>query len=110
MLTDGVFSMEGDLAPLPPLAALATEHDAWLMTDDAHGLGVVGDGRGSTFAWGDERMAVPLQMGTLSKAVGSYKGAYVSPRPNRPQVTIQRPYFDVTTSKVVDRTMILMSR
>ena len=52
-----------------------------------------------------------LQLQTdLSKAVGNYKGAYVSPRPNRPQVTIQRPYFDVTTSKVVDRTMILMSR
>ena len=73
VLTDGVFSMEGDLAPLPALAALATEHDAWLMTDDAHGLGVVGDGRGSSFAWG-EPIAVPLQMGTLSKAVGSYGG------------------------------------
>jgi 8-amino-7-oxononanoate synthase len=74
VLTDGVFSMEGDLAPLPPLAAQATEHDAWLMTDDAHGLGVVGDGRGSCFAWGVEPIAVPLQMGTLSKAVGSYGG------------------------------------
>jgi 8-amino-7-oxononanoate synthase len=73
VLTDGVFSMEGDLAPLPALAALAAEHDAWVMTDDAHGLGVVGDGRGSSFAWG-ERVAIPLQMGTLSKAVGSYGG------------------------------------
>ena len=52
-----------------------------------------------------------LQLQTdLSKAVGTYRGAYISPRPNRPQVTIQRPYFDVTTSKVVDRTLILMSR
>jgi 8-amino-7-oxononanoate synthase len=75
VLTDGVFSMEGDLAPLPQLAPLAEEHDAWLMTDDAHGLGVVGDGRGSSFAHG-ERIAVPLQMGTLSKAVGAY-GGYV---------------------------------
>jgi 8-amino-7-oxononanoate synthase len=73
VLTDGVFSMEGDLAPLPELAELATAHDAWLMTDDAHGLGVLGDGRGSTFAHG-EAVAVPLQMGTLSKAVGSYGG------------------------------------
>jgi 8-amino-7-oxononanoate synthase len=73
VVTDGVFSMEGDLAPLPPLAALAAEHDAWLMTDDAHGLGVVGDGRGSSFAFG-EPIAVPLQMGTLSKAVGGYGG------------------------------------
>ena len=46
----------------------------------------------------------------VSKAQGTYRGAFVSPRPNRPRVTIQRPYFDVTTSKVVDRTMILMSR
>ena len=73
VLTDGVFSMEGDLAPLPPLAALAAEHDAWLMTDDAHGLGVVGDGRGSSFAFG-EPVAIPLQMGTLSKAAGVYGG------------------------------------
>ena len=73
ILTDGVFSMEGDLAPLVPLAAAAAEHDAWLMTDDAHGLGVVGDGRGSSFAFG-EPVAVPLQMGTLSKAVGGYGG------------------------------------
>ncbi len=73
LLTDGVFSMEGDLAPLPPLASIAAEHDAWLMTDDAHGLGVVGGGRGSSFAF-DPPVAVPLQMGTLSKAVGGYGG------------------------------------
>jgi 8-amino-7-oxononanoate synthase len=64
ILTDGVFSMDGDLAPVPQLLALAQEYDAWLMTDDAHGLGVVA----GTHA------PVPLQMGTLSKAVGSYGG------------------------------------
>jgi len=73
LVTDGVFSMEGDLAPLPDLAALADAHDAWLLSDDAHGLGVVGDGRGSTFAHG-ARVHVPLQMGTLSKAAGAYGG------------------------------------
>jgi 8-amino-7-oxononanoate synthase len=73
VVTDGVFSMEGDLAPLPDLATLAEEQDAWLMSDDAHGLGVVGDGRGSSFAHGD-RVDVPLQMGTLSKAAGAYGG------------------------------------
>ncbi|HEV7763629.1 MAG TPA: hypothetical protein VGQ76_01385 [Thermoanaerobaculia bacterium] len=45
-----------------------------------------------------------------SKAVGTYKGVEIAPRPNRPRVTLQRPYFDVTTSQVVDRTLILMAR
>jgi 8-amino-7-oxononanoate synthase len=73
ILTDGVFSMDGDLAPLADLGRLAAEYDAWLMTDDAHGIGVIGNGRGSTFA-GDVPADVPLQMGTLSKAIGCYGG------------------------------------
>jgi 8-amino-7-oxononanoate synthase len=75
LITDGVFSMDGDLAPLAELNALAEDHDAWLMSDDAHGLGVVGGGRGSTFV-GNAHISVPLQMGTLSKAIGAY-GGYV---------------------------------
>ncbi len=71
--TDGVFSMDGDLAPLPELAAVAQRHDAWLMSDDAHGIGVVGGGRGSSFAHGG-KTEIPLQMGTLSKAIGGYGG------------------------------------
>ena len=73
LLTEGVFSMDGDRAPIAALLKLANEHDAWLMTDDAHGLGVVGDGRGSNVDNGTA-LAVPLQMGTLSKAVGAYGG------------------------------------
>jgi len=73
ILTDGVFSMDGDLAPVHEMAALARAHDAWFMTDDAHGIGVVGDGRGSSFV-GGVKADVPLQMGTLSKAIGSYGG------------------------------------
>jgi 8-amino-7-oxononanoate synthase len=76
--TDGVFSMDGDLAPVSGLAALAERFDAWLMTDDAHGIGVVGGGRGSTFASSalsdGVKADVPLQMGTLSKAIGAYGG------------------------------------
>jgi len=71
--TDGVFSMDGDLAPLPELGDLAKRYDAWLLADDAHGLGVTGGGRGSAFAH-DRKAEVPLQMGTLSKAAGGYGG------------------------------------
>jgi len=74
--TDGVFSMDGDLAPLAALSRLAQRFDVWLLADDAHGLGVVGGGRGSSFANGAaaKPIEVPLQMGTLSKAVGAYGG------------------------------------
>jgi 8-amino-7-oxononanoate synthase len=73
VLTDGVFSMDGDVAPLVVLGQLARDFDAWLMADDAHGIGVLGEGRGSTFATAPPA-EVPLQMGTLSKAVGAYGG------------------------------------
>jgi 8-amino-7-oxononanoate synthase len=73
LLTDGVFSMDGDRAPLRDLARACETHECWLMADDAHGLGVIGEGRGSAFAAGPD-VHVPLQMGTLSKAIGSYGG------------------------------------
>jgi 8-amino-7-oxononanoate synthase len=74
--TDGVFSMDGDIAPLAALSTLARRFDAWLLSDDAHGLGVVGGGRGSAFINGaaSASVDVPLQAGTLSKAVGAYGG------------------------------------
>ena len=80
LLTDGVFSMDGDLAPVAALAEITAAHDTWLMTDDAHGIGVVGGGRGSSFANGT-KVDVPLQMGTLSKAVGSYGGYLCASQP-----------------------------
>ena len=65
ILTERVFSMDGDRAPTAELARLAQVHDAWLLVDDAHGLGVV-----------DDPVRAPLEMGTLSKSLGSY-GGYV---------------------------------
>jgi 8-amino-7-oxononanoate synthase len=79
LVTDGVFSMDGDLAPIANLAALCDAYDTWLMTDDAHGLGVIGSGRGSAFAAGTG--LVPLQMGTLSKAIGGYGGYLCASKP-----------------------------
>ena len=73
ILTEGVFSMDGDCAPLQGLCDLAEEFEAWLFVDDAHGLGVLGDGAGSVAAAGLQKR-VHLQMGTLSKSVGSYGG------------------------------------
>ena len=70
--TDGVFSMDGDLAPLDRLSDLCTRHDAWLLSDDAHGVGVLGEGRGSAALF--PQAHIPLQMGTLSKALGSFGG------------------------------------
>jgi 8-amino-7-oxononanoate synthase len=78
LATDGVFSMDGDLAPLPALAAAARRHGAWLLVDDAHGLGVLGgDGRGTLEHFGLGVADVPLLVGTFGKAFGSF-GAFVA--------------------------------
>ncbi len=74
ILTEGVFSMDGDLAPLGPLTSLAAEFDAWLLVDDAHGFGVLGGGAGSARAQGPLPAGIPLHIGTLSKAAGAYGG------------------------------------
>lgn len=71
LVSDSVFSMDGDLAPLPALAALARRHGAWLMVDEAHGLGVLGpQGRGACAAAGLSHADVPVWMGTFGKALG----------------------------------------
>jgi len=81
IVTDAVFSMDGDLADLPALLALAERFDAWLIVDDAHGFGVLGDqGRGSLshFGLSSERL---IYMGTLGKAAG-LGGAFVAAHPS----------------------------
>jgi len=78
IVTDGVFSMDGDIAPLRELANLARQQGAWLMVDDAHGLGVLGAlGRGSLEHCALDASAVPILVGTLGKALGSF-GAFVA--------------------------------
>ncbi|OBS08290.1 8-amino-7-oxononanoate synthase [Acidihalobacter prosperus] len=78
LVTDGVFSMDGDIAPLPALARAARAHDAWLMVDDAHGIGVLGPGgRGSLAHFGLGLNDAPVLMGTLGKAIGT-AGAFVA--------------------------------
>ncbi|MAC14838.1 MAG: 8-amino-7-oxononanoate synthase [Alcanivorax sp.] len=77
VVTDGVFSMDGDVAPLADYATACEDNDAWLMVDDAHGLGVLdAQGRGSVFAQGVNKR-VPVLMGTLGKGLGS-AGAFVA--------------------------------
>ncbi|HFD91710.1 MAG TPA: aminotransferase class I/II-fold pyridoxal phosphate-dependent enzyme, partial [Gammaproteobacteria bacterium] len=78
IVSDGVFSMDGDLAPLPDLAALARGKGATLIVDDAHGLGVLGAaGGGSVAHFGLGAQDVPVLMGTLGKAFGTF-GAFVA--------------------------------
>ncbi len=90
LLTDGVFSMDGDLAPLPALAAAAREHGTWLIVDDAHGLGAFGpDGGGSLAHFGLDADAVPVLVGTLGKAFGSF-GAFVAGSAELIELLIQR--------------------
>ncbi len=78
IVTDGVFSMDGDIAPLTELADIARAEAAWLMVDDAHGLGVLGaEGGGSLAHLGLGQEEVPILVGTLGKAFGTF-GAFVA--------------------------------
>jgi 8-amino-7-oxononanoate synthase len=98
IITDGVFSMDGDLAPLPQLADIAQRHKTWLMVDDAHGLGVLGaGGRGTVEHYGLDATAVPVLIGTLGKAFGTF-GAFVAGSDDLIEYLIQRarPYIYTT--------------
>ena len=99
IVTDAVFSMDGDLAPLDQLLALAEAHDAWLIVDDAHGFGVLGaQGRGtlSHFGLRSERL---ILMGTLGKAAG-VAGAFIAAHPTITQYLLQaaRTYIFTTAA------------
>ena len=90
LITDGVFSMDGDLAPLPALADAARAHEAWLVVDDAHGLGVVGaTGGGCCEHFGLDARAVPVLIGTFGKAFGTF-GAFVAGDEDVIELLVQR--------------------
>ena len=87
VLSERVFSMDGDRAPTADLLALAEAYDAWLLIDDAHGLGVV-----------DDPCTAPLEMGTLSKALGSYGGYLCASAPVVELMTSRARTFVYTTA------------
>ncbi|UBM25717.1 8-amino-7-oxononanoate synthase [Pseudomonas sp. p1(2021b)] len=99
VVTDGVFSMDGDLADLPALARAARARDAWLMVDDAHGLGTLGaNGGGIVEHFGLGVEEVPVLIGTLGKACGT-AGAFVAGSEELIEALVQfaRPYIYTTS-------------
>lgn len=100
LLTDGVFSMDGDIAPLPALAKSCQQYGSYLMVDDAHGFGVLGEeGKGCIEHFGLSQVDVPILMGTLGKAFGT-AGAFVAASEDIIETLIQnaRSYIYTTAS------------
>jgi 8-amino-7-oxononanoate synthase len=97
IVTDGVFSMDGDIAPLPGLLELCERHDALLLVDDAHGFGVIGpEGRGSPAHFGLHSSRL-VYVGTLGKAAG-VSGAFVAGAPEVVETVLQRARTYVYTT------------
>lgn len=110
VITDAVFSMDGDLAPLPELLALCEQHAAWLLVDDAHGFGVLGQqGRGSLAHFGLDSPRL-IYMATLGKAAG-VSGAFVAAEKVVIETLLQhaRSYIYTTASPPVLAAALLAS-
>jgi 8-amino-7-oxononanoate synthase len=97
IVTDAVFSMDGDLADVPGLLRLCERHDAWLLVDDAHGFGVLGRGGRGTLAHFDVRSERVIYMATLGKAAGVF-GAFVAGEPDLVDTLTQRARSYVYTT------------
>ena len=90
VVTDGVFSMEGDVARLPELVTLCREHNAMLVVDDSHGVGVLGTGGRGTPEHFGQHGQIDIVTGTLGKALGGAAGGYVAAAPHVIQMLEQR--------------------
>lgn len=99
VLTDSVFSMDGDLAPIPALLALCEKHEAWLVIDDAHGFGVLGEQGRGVLEHFNLRSPNVVYMGTLGKAAG-VGGAFVAAHASVIDWLVQkaRPYIYTTAA------------
>ncbi len=99
VVTDSVFSMDGDLAPLPALLALCERHDAWLVVDDAHGFGTLGENGHGALEHFELRSPNLVYMGTLGKAAG-VGGAFVAAHATVIETLVQRarPYIFTTAA------------
>jgi len=99
VVTDGVFSMDGDIAPLQDLLRLCEQHGAWLLVDDAHGFGVLGDSGAGVLQHFNLRSEQLIYMGTLGKAAG-VSGAFIAAHENFIEWMVQRsrPYIYTTAS------------
>lgn len=97
VVTDAVFSMDGDIAPLPGLIELCERHDAWLLVDDAHGFGVLGPSGRGTLAYFGARSPRVIAMATLGKAAGVF-GAFVAGEAEVIELLLQRARAYVYTT------------
>lgn len=103
VVTDGVFSMDGDLAPLDKIAGLCQKYQAHLIVDDAHGIGVIGqNGRGCAEYFGLKQDQLPVLMGTFGKALGGF-GAFVTGSQQLTDYLMQfaRPYIYTTAMPAI---------
>ncbi|MDO9213303.1 MAG: 8-amino-7-oxononanoate synthase [Methylococcales bacterium] len=114
IVTDGVFSMDGDFAPIPALVAIAKARKAWLMIDDAHGLGVLGQhGGGILEHYGLDQNDADILMGTLGKSFGTF-GAFVAGSEELIETLIQKArtyiYTTALPAAVAEATRVSLKR
>jgi glycine C-acetyltransferase len=114
IVTDGVFSMDGYLAPLDEICALADRYDALVMVDDSHAVGFIGPGGGGTPEYFDVQDRVDILSGTLGKALGGASGGYISSRREVVDVLRQRsrPYLfsNAVAPSVVAGSLVALER